>query len=177
MASGMGRRGGLLFWFIIYEMVSWLVAAVSGFITLRFGHARPVESIGFIFSRDPLNAVVCTWLSNTSSFFLGAVLVIINPFLGLLSVAYLSLSLGDLLASWLAGYCPTPHLIYGVVETQAYVLLWLLAVRTYLSQRLCGGLTCRWLSTVSQVKRLLPLATASFLVLAAVEVAEVLTYG
>ena len=160
-------------WLVIYESVSIAVSILAWFSS----RGAPAESIAFIRARGALSAVLHIWLSNVSSFFIGAVLAVLHPALGVLAAAFASLGLGELLASWLAGYCSTPHLVYGVVETQAYILLWLLAARTYYVQRSCRSLLCRWRATLRETGRLLVYAFTVFLLLAVVEVLEVRAFG
>ena len=164
-------------WLVIYEFVWILTFVLSGLATLLLGRAHSLESIDFIKSHNLLSAVTSIWLSNVSSFLVGGVLIIIHPLLGVLAVLFTSLASGDLLASWLAGYCHTAHFIYGNIETQVYILLWLLIVRVYFKQRTCKDLMCRWVSTVSYVKRILVAVLTCFLILSIIEVAEVLAYG
>lgn len=160
-------------WLVIYESVSIAVSILAGLSS----RGAPVESIAFIRARGALSAALHIWLSNASSFFIGAVLVVLHPALGVLAAALASLGLGDLFASWLAGYCSTPHLVYGILETQAYILLWLMAARTYYVQHWCGSLVCRWRATLRETGRLLVYAFTVFLLLAVLEVLEVHVFG
>ena len=167
----------MFFWLFVYEIVSLSITVILGLLELRFNHIHHIESISFILKHGRLYAIMSMWLANTSSFFLGGALVIINPILGVLSVVFLSISLSDLFVSWLAGYCPTPHFIYGMVETQAYILLWLLIVKVYLKQKSRKDLLRNWLDTVKDVKRIIVLSIIIFFVLSIIEVTEVIVYG
>ena len=164
----------LLLWAAVYELV-YVVVSLAVWLVLP--GASPVGSIAVVRSRGFADAVLHIWLSNTSSFLLAAALVIIHPVLGVLAVAFSSATSGELLASWLAGYCSTAHMAYGVAESQAYILLWLLVVKAYYQQRGCDSLICRWEATLNHTARLLAYSFAAFLVLAVVEVAEVVVFG
>ena len=164
-------------WLWVYELVSIAVSAAIGAMLYFSGRASSVESITFIRSHGVLDAVLHIWLNNVSSFFLAATLIVLHPVAGVFAVAYTSVFLGELLASWLAGYCGTAHMVYGLVETQAYILLWVLAARTYYVQYGCGSLLCRWEATVRETKRLLVYALLVFLVLGVIEVYEVRILG
>lgn len=177
MREQSGHKYRLLPWLVIYEAESLLVMLTAGLLELLFGHPHPVESIAFILSRSPVEAALSIWLSNLSSFFLGGVLVVVSPFLGALSVAAVSASQADLLASLLAGHCPPAHFAYGIAETQAYILLWTASLGIYFEQKSCRDLECRWRATTRYLARILPIATLCFLALSVVEVAEVHVYG
>ena len=164
-------------WLWVYELVSIAVSAAIGAALYFSGKASPVESITFIRSHGALDAVLHIWLSNVSSFLLAAALIVLHPVAGVFAAAYASVFLGELLASWLAGYCGTAHMVYGLVETQAYILLWVLAARTYYVQQGCGSLLCRWEATVRETTRLLVYALLVFLVLAVIEAYEVRILG
>ncbi len=164
-------------WLIVYEVVYIVVSTVTGLLFLYSSKASPIESIGFIKNRGVLDAVLHIWLNNTISFLIAATLIVLHPSLGVLAVSFSSISSGELFASWLAHYCSTPHFIYGVAETQAYIVLWLLVARTYYAQRECSSLTCRWRTTSRQTGRILFYAFTVFLILAMVEVAEVRLLG
>ncbi|MEB2837137.1 MAG: hypothetical protein GSR80_000861, partial [Desulfurococcales archaeon] len=168
---------GLLFWGVVYELVYLVVSIVVGLVLYESSRASPVESVSFIREHGALYAVASIWLANTGSFFLGATLAVLHPALGALAVAFSSASTGELLASWLAGYSGKAHLAYGVAESQVYILLWLGAVEAYYIQLGCGDLLCRWDSTLRSTARLVAYAFTAFLVLAAVEVAEVRLLG
>jgi len=167
----------LVVWLIVYELVYTATSIAVGLVLLYSSKASPVESISFIKSRSVLDAVLHIWLNNTTSFLIAAIFVILHPALGVLTVAFTSISSGELLASWLANYCTTAHFIYGAAETQAYVALWLVAARIYYSQKSCSDLMCRWRTTLRQAGRLLVYAFTTFLALAFVEVAEVRILG
>ena len=164
-------------WLWVYEFVSIAVSAVIGVVLYLSGRASPVESIAFIRSHGVLNAVLHIWLSNVSSFLLAAVLIVLHPVAGVFVVAYASVFFGEVLASWLAGYCGTAHMVYGLAETQAYILLWILAAKTYYVQYACSSLLCRWEATVRETRRLLAYTLLVFLVLALIEVYEVRIFG
>ena len=164
-------------WLIAYEVVCLVTCVVSGLLILHSGNARPVYSIKFIRSHSVLYDVVSIWLSNLSSFFLGGVLIALHPALGFLAVAFNSFFSGQMLASWLAGYCPTRHLIYGNIETQAYIILWFLIARSYVLQKECRDLNNRWIIALEGVKKILFSTFTIFLILSIIEVAEVITYG
>ena len=167
----------LLFWGVVYELVYLVVSVAVGFALYESSRASPVESVLFVREHGALYAVTSIWLVNTGSFFLGATLAVLHPALGALAVAFSSASMGELLASWLAGYCGGAHLAYAVAESQAYILLWLSAVETYYLQLGCGDLLCRWDSTLRSTARLATYAFTVFLALAVVEVAEVRLLG
>ena len=134
--------------------------------------APSVESITFIKSHSVVNATLHIWLNNTVSFLIAAAFIIIHPALGVFAVVSASISSGELLASWQAGYCSTAHFAYGVAETQAYILLWLAVVKTYYAQQRCSDITCRWSATIKHTTRLLVYVFTAFLLLAIVEAAE-----
>lgn len=169
----MPRIRRLAAWLLVYELVSLAVAGLVGVLS----RGAPVESVAFIRSRGLVEAAASIWLNNVASFLTAAALIVVHPVLGVLASALTSYSLGELVASWLAGYCSTPHMVYGVVETQAYILLWLLAARTYYVQRGCRSLMCRWRATLRETGRLLVYAFTVFLLLAVVEVLEVRAFG
>ncbi len=166
-----------MFWFIIYELVCISVSIIVGLELILIHSATRVESIVFIRSRSVLEALIHIWLNNTSSFLLASALIILHPLIGVFLVAFMSISTGELISSWLAGYCSSVHLLYGLVETQAYIILWLVSVKIYYVQHRCGSLTCRWYSTINLVKKQLLLAFTVFLILAVIEVLEVNWFG
>ena len=163
-------------WLIIYELVYILTFIVVGLILFYSSKASPVESIAFIKSHNALNAVVHIWLNNTTSFLIAAVFVILHPLLGIFPVAFMSVSSGELFASWLSNYCSTIHFIYGNIESQAYIILWLAVARTYYEQQKCIDLLCSWKVALKHTWKLLVYAFTTFLILAIVEIGEVLVF-
>lgn len=171
------RRSRLVTWLVVYELVYIVTSIAVSLMLFYSSRASPLESIAFIRGRGVLDAVLRIWLSNTASFLVVASLVVLHPVLGVFAVAFSSVFSGELLASWLSGYCGVAHLTYGVFEDQAFIVLWLAAARTYYVQKMCSDLMCRWFSTLRQVGRLLVYAFTIFLILAAIEVVEVRTFG
>ncbi len=164
-------------WLVTYELVYIVMSIFVGLALLYSSKASLVESLTFIKSRSVLIAVLHIWLNNTASFLIGAVFVVLSPVLGVLAVTFTSISSGQLLASWLANYCSTSHFIYGNIETQAYIILWLAVVRTYYARNECSDLMCRWIITLNQTRKLLVYAFVTFLFLAIIEVIEVHALG
>ena len=155
--------------------MSIVVIVVRGFLLFRIGAVSPVNSINFIRGHSPIMSITFIWLSNLTSFLLGGTLVIIYPLLGLLPVILNSWSMGEVLSSWLAGYTSLAHLIYGVAETQTYIILWLMAVKVFITQKSQGStipnIISKWNTKIIIISSLL------FLLLSIIEVAEVLIYG
>ena len=171
----------LRFWFILYEFLSIVVVVVRGFLLFHIGAASPINSINFIRGRSPIISITSIWLSNLTSFLLGGTIVIIHPLLGLLPVTLNSWSMGGVLSSWLAGYTSLAHLIYGVAETQTYIILWLMVVKAFVIQKSQGStipnIISKWNTTARYVKQVTIISSLLFLLLSIIEVAEVLIYG
>ena len=157
-------------WLLLYEITNVLV---TGLVALLI-KGRPLAAIPFVRTHSALRVLLDIWLNNSASFFLGASLIALSPALGLLSVVILSISTGQIVASWLAGYCSTAHLIYSIAEDQAYPILWALVTRL---QALGYDLERRWKVSIREVKRILLYATATFFVLGIIEVIEVKMLG
>ncbi|MEB3757121.1 MAG: hypothetical protein GSR79_09755 [Desulfurococcales archaeon] len=130
-------------WLATYELVYIIMSTFVGLALHYSSKASPIESLSFIKSRSMLIAVLHIWLNNTASFLIEAVFVVLSPVLGVLAVTFTSISSGQLLASWVANYCSTSHFIYGNIETQAYIILWVAVARTYYAQNECSDLMCR----------------------------------
>lgn len=170
-------RSRIALWLAVYELAFTATSVLVGLILLHSSRASPVESVAFIKAHDALDAVLRIWLNNTSSFLIAAVLIVLHPVLGVLATTFTSAFNGQLLASWLAGRCSTLHFVYGNIETQAYIALWLAAARTYYVQKESSNLLHSWRATLRQTTRLLVYAFTVFLVLAVIEVAEVRILG
>lgn len=171
------KRSKLSTWLIIYELVYAITFTVTGLMLLSFSRVSPIESISFIKSHNVLNAVMHIWLNNTTSFLITATFVILHPALGIPAVIFASISSGVLFASWLTNHCSLAHFIYGHIETQAYLLLWLIVARTYYVQKECNDLLCKWKSTLNQTSKLILYAFVTFFTLSIIEVVEVHVFG
>ncbi len=177
MRSRYSRRDTFISWFIVYEFSSVLVSLVAATYLFHRGCVGPIGSIEFIKSNSPFYSILSIWLSNLTSFLIGGVLVLIHPILGLLSVILNSWFLGEILASFFAGHLHLAHFIYSIIETQAYVILWLLVVEMHIVWRRHGDLLSKWRATIKYVEKIIIVSVMIFLLLSMVEVAEVLTYG
>jgi len=171
------KHSRLAIWLATYELVYVVTFTFVGLALFYSSEASSVESLIFIKSHSMLIAVFHIWLNNTASFLIGAVFVVMYPALGVLAVAFTSISSGQLLGSWLANYCITSHFIYGNIEAQAYIILWLAVARTYYAQKECSDIMCRWIVTLNQTRKLLVYAYVTFLFLAIIEVIEVRALG
>ena len=66
-------------------------------------------------------AVMHIWLNNAAAALLLSSLSSVHPLIAYLRMIPVAASEGHVLSSWLAGYLPYAHLIYSLMEDQAYI--------------------------------------------------------
>lgn len=81
------------------------------------------------------------------------------------------------IAAWLSGECSLAHMLYGMVEGQAFILIGWLALRIRDEASLLKGLSESWDFSEREVVKLGLLCFLLFLMLATAETFEVISYG
>ena len=166
-----GPSKASLKWAFLYELVYLAVALPTG---LALFKSPTLKALPFIKGHGALYSVLCIWLNNVASFFLGGAFVVVAPLAGLFTSAYLGVFGGQVIASFLSSKCPLSHLIYALLlEDQAYVVLWSTTTRVYYAQKECESLTCKWSETLRALKKVMVVAFLTFFILAIIEVTEV----
>ncbi len=157
-------------WLVIYELVYVATSIIVGLIILYSSRASSIESTIPIENNSTLNIILYLWLSNTTYFLITSAFIILHPVLGVFIVAFTSISSAKLLASLLASYYNTMHFVYRNLEIQAYIILWVIAAKTYYGQQECNNLMCKWTTTLKLTSKLLIYAFTIFLILAIIGV-------
>ena len=167
-------REGLPSHLVKVEVAYFAMLAIFTLVRLETSSYGGLTSLRLIRTMPPLVALFDVFTSSSASALLTLGLSVIHPALAGACVASITSSSSHVIASTLAGVCPLPHALYSLLEDQAYLLAISMGLTERSRQLSSASLSERWTSSLEFLREALPLVTATFLLLSALEVGEAL---
>ncbi len=139
--------------------------------TYHVGFTKCTASVG---QHSVFYSIVLLWLNSVTSLFLSSSFTILHPAIGVLSTLLIAKTDYEILVLYFRSNYPLVYLIYSIVKSQAYLLLWFYVSRFYSIQKESKDLYSSWKNTVNYPKRFFSISLLVFLILAVI---RVIIYG